>query len=31
LKNDGGLYFITFHTKDDLTLNDEAKWLVLGT
>ncbi len=29
LERDGGSYFITFHTKDGLTLNDEAKWLVL--
>ena len=29
IEKDGGSYFITFHTRDDLTLNDEAKWLVL--
>ncbi|HEX2328366.1 MAG TPA: hypothetical protein VHN74_06565 [Candidatus Angelobacter sp.] len=29
MKRRGGSYFITFHTRDDLTLNDEAKWLVL--
>ena len=30
IEEDGSSYFITFHTRDDLTLNDEAKWLVLG-
>ena len=29
IEEDGSSYFITFHTRDDLTLNDEAKWLVL--
>ena len=29
IEKDGSSYFITFHTRDDLTLNDEAKWLVL--
>ncbi len=29
LEKDGGSYFIAFYTRDDRTLNDEAKWLVL--
>ena len=29
IEKEGCSYFITFHTRDDLTLNDEAKWLVL--
>jgi REP element-mobilizing transposase RayT len=29
IERDGGSYFITFHTRDDLTLNHEAKRLLL--
>ena len=29
IEEDGSSYFITFQARDDLTLNDEAKWLVL--
>ena len=28
IEKDGGSYFIAFHTRDDLTRNDQAKWLV---
>jgi hypothetical protein len=28
IEEDGSSYFINFHTREDLTLNDEAKWLV---
>jgi len=29
VEKDGGSYFLTFHPRDDLSLDDEAKWLVL--
>ncbi|HYX52217.1 MAG TPA: hypothetical protein VE783_02120 [Candidatus Limnocylindrales bacterium] len=29
LERDGGSCFITFKARDDLSLNDDAKWLVL--
>ncbi len=29
LERDGSSYFITFKARDDLTLNDDSKWLLL--